>query len=114
MPFSPSWRVSLRRSRIRVTGQLAPRSIRQQGIHAMTLMHWSFMVVTVAFTWLMPLPARAGEAPDARVPALRATAFQPLPLGSIKSSGWLRKQLGLQASGLSGHLDEFWPDIKNS
>lgn len=40
--------------------------------------------------------------------------FQPLPLGEIKPSGWLRDQLQIQANGLSGHLDEFWPDIAQS
>lgn len=40
--------------------------------------------------------------------------FQPLPLGSIQPEGWLLNQLRIQADGLSGHLDEFWPDIKDS
>ena len=38
-------------------------------------------------------------------------AFVPLPLGAIRPAGWLRRQLRIQADGLSGHLDEFWPDI---
>lgn len=42
---------------------------------------------------------------------LRPNAFDPLPLGSIKPAGWLRRQLVIQANGLSGHLDEFWPDV---
>jgi DUF1680 family protein len=45
---------------------------------------------------------------------LSPNAYAPLPLGSIKPRGWLRRQLEIQASGLSGHLDEFWPDLKNS
>ena len=29
--------------------------------------------------------------------------------------GWLQRQLQIQAAGLTGHLDEFWPDVgKNS
>jgi len=41
-------------------------------------------------------------------------AFQPLPLGSLRPAGWLRNQLRRQADGLSGHLDEFWPDVAES
>src|SRR5215216_6702114 len=49
-----------------------------------------------------------------RLPGLRAQALTPLPLGQIQPAGWLRAQLRIQADGLSGHLDEFWPDIANS
>ncbi len=45
---------------------------------------------------------------------LSGNAYAPLPLGSIKPRGWLKRQLEIQANGLSGHLDEFWPDVKNS
>jgi uncharacterized protein len=45
---------------------------------------------------------------------LAAPAFRPLPLGAIRPRGWLQRQLRLQADGLSGHLDEFWPDVGQS
>jgi uncharacterized protein len=45
-----------------------------------------------------------------RVP-LSPSAFLELPLGAIEPTGWLRDQLEIQAEGLSGHLDEFWPDV---
>jgi hypothetical protein len=45
---------------------------------------------------------------------LQPRAFLPLPLGSIRPQGWLLRQLRLQAKGLTGHLDEFWPDIRDS
>ncbi|HUO58573.1 MAG TPA: beta-L-arabinofuranosidase domain-containing protein [bacterium] len=45
---------------------------------------------------------------------LEPAAFKPLPLGAVKPQGWLLEQLKLQAGGLSGHLDEFWPDVAKS
>ncbi len=42
---------------------------------------------------------------------LPPNAFHLLPLTSVKPRGWLRRQLEIQAGGLSGHLDEFWPDL---
>ncbi len=41
-------------------------------------------------------------------------ALEPLPLRSIRPGGWLLNQLRIQAEGLTGHLDEFWPDIAES
>ncbi|MCJ7551886.1 MAG: hypothetical protein MUQ30_19630, partial [Anaerolineae bacterium] len=45
---------------------------------------------------------------------LQPPAFRPLPLGSISPTGWLQRQLRIQADGISGHLDEFWPDVRDS
>ncbi len=41
-------------------------------------------------------------------------AFRPLTLGKVRPLGWLERQLRIQAEGISGHLDEFWPDVKDS
>ncbi len=41
-------------------------------------------------------------------------SLSPLPLGQIRPAGWLLNQLRIQADGLSGHLDEFWPDVADS
>lgn len=45
---------------------------------------------------------------------LKPLSYQPLSLGSVRPLGWLHSQLRLQANGLSGHLDKFWPDVAES
>jgi len=57
-------------------------------------------------------PARRAVPP--RLAGLAEPAFRPLPLGAIRPRGWLARQLRLQADGLTGHLDEFWPDVAES
>ena len=47
-------------------------------------------------------------------PSLLPLAIKPLPVGSVRPAGWLREQLITQSEGLSGHLDEFWPDVAQS
>jgi hypothetical protein len=60
--------------------------------------------------------ADAGDAASstAAPPGLAAPAFRPLPLGAIRPAGWLERQLRIQAAGLTGHLDLFWPDVAQS
>src|SRR5512137_408681 len=66
-------------------------------------------------------PIQAADAPQGRSAAaappsfgLAEPAFRPLPLGAVRPRGWLERQLRVQADGLSGHLDEFWPDVGQS
>ncbi|MDI7275536.1 MAG: glycoside hydrolase family 127 protein, partial [Anaerolineae bacterium] len=47
-------------------------------------------------------------------PRLAPLALRPLPLGWVRPAGWLARQLRIQADGLSGHLDEIWPDVARS
>ncbi|HSV73545.1 MAG TPA: beta-L-arabinofuranosidase domain-containing protein [Chthonomonadales bacterium] len=42
---------------------------------------------------------------------LQPLAFRPLPLGAVRPRGWLLNQLRIQANGLTGHLEEYWPDL---
>ena len=42
---------------------------------------------------------------------LEASDYAELPLGAIRARGWLEEQLRLQADGLTGHLDEVYPEV---
>jgi hypothetical protein len=42
---------------------------------------------------------------------LTPLAFCMLPLGEVRPTGWLQRQLRIQADGLGGHLDETWADV---
>ena len=46
--------------------------------------------------------------------ALQSPAYRPLPINAIKPTGWLKQQLRIQADGISGNLDQFWPDVRDS
>ena len=37
--------------------------------------------------------------------------LETFPIGAISPEGWLLNQLHAQADGLTGYLDEFWPDV---
>lgn len=46
-------------------------------------------------------------------PPLYPSAFRALPVGSVRPEGWLLDQMRIQADGLTGHLDEFWPYVSH-
>ena len=37
-----------------------------------------------------------------------------LTVKEIEAKGWLKKQLEIQAKGLSGNLHKIWPDVRDS
>lgn len=43
--------------------------------------------------------------------APRRERFQPLPLGAVTPTGWLREQLLMNMSSFTGHLDQLVPDL---
>ena len=45
---------------------------------------------------------------------LAPQAFSTPPVGSATPTGWLKDELVVQATGLTGYLAHFWPDIANS
>jgi uncharacterized protein len=42
---------------------------------------------------------------------LALTPYRPLPLTSVRPRGWLKRQLQIQAEGLSGHVEDIWKDL---
>ena len=45
---------------------------------------------------------------------LYPVTYHPFTSNEIRPSGWLRRQLRIQAEGLGGHLDQMWPDVSQS
>jgi DUF1680 family protein len=45
---------------------------------------------------------------------LKPLKFTPYTAKELSPSGWLRRQLMIQAAGLSGNLDKVWADVRDS
>ena len=45
---------------------------------------------------------------------IRRKKFETLPIKETEISGWLKRQLKIQADGLNGNLDKIWPDVRDS
>ena len=45
---------------------------------------------------------------------MKANKYYFFSTNELKASGWLKKQLRIQADGLCGNLDKIWPDVKDS
>lgn len=45
---------------------------------------------------------------------LEETKYAQLPLGAIRADGWLQEQLQKQARGLTGNLDDIYPQVMGS
>jgi hypothetical protein len=69
-------------------------------------------VATPPYTATVPVGSVSiGAEPVANRAPLQPAAFHLLPLTAVRPRGWLRRQLEIQAAGLGGHVDEFWPDL---
>lgn len=73
-----------------------------------------FLLAAVSCVSLLAAPKPAGSEPVPNRPPLQPNGYNLLPLTSVKPAGWLLDQLKLQAKGLTGHLDEFWPDLNEN
>ncbi len=70
-----------------------------------TVVHKVVTCLILSLSALAQTPNRAPLTPN---------AFDPLPLGAVKPAGWLLGQLKIQRAGLTGHIDEFWPDLSSN
>lgn len=67
-------------------------------------------LLIVSAALLLAVSVGAANYIPSRAP-LSESRYMELPLGAIKPEGWLRLQLQAQASGLTGHLDEAYPNV---
>ena len=58
--------------------------------------------------------ATAAGTGRAETAGLFEPAFRPLPLGAIRPAAGCCASCGSRRDGLTGHLDEFWPDVAES
>ncbi len=74
----------------------------------------TFFLTMTLLPMVMPMEPQADTLYPANPETLEPETFIALPLGAIEPRGWLRDQLTVQAEGLTGHLDEFWPSVSES
>lgn len=74
-----------------------------------------FLIICMVLSAIIP-PAVSGENLRnshyiTNQPPLYAKMFTELPLGAIRARGWLHEQLQTMARGMTGHLDEVYPQV---
>ncbi|QJW91526.1 hypothetical protein HNV11_20150 [Spirosoma taeanense] len=67
----------------------------------------------IAVTLLSAAALAQPTAPLANRAPLAPQKYMEMPLGSIKPQGWLRDQFLIMNQGTTGHLDEYYPKLKN-
>jgi hypothetical protein len=69
-------------------------------------------LTTVLLVTVVNLYAQKATSVNNRAP-LAPQKYLELPLGAIRPDGWLHHQLEVMRDGSTGHLDEFYPKIKD-
>jgi hypothetical protein len=75
---------------------------------------FAFLVAVLALLAQTATPKAQNPSSSAPVFTRAPLAEAPralLPVGAIRPRGWLKRQLEVQAAGLTGHLHEIWPDV---
>ncbi|MCC7476605.1 MAG: glycoside hydrolase family 127 protein [Pirellulales bacterium] len=74
---------------------------------------FAFIVAAMISCSALPATATAAQPPEPvfnRAPLAEKT-YAELPLGAIEPREWLRNELERMAAGVSGHLDEWYPEV---
>src|SRR5581483_341107 len=76
----------------------------------------ALLLLLPTLIWYLGQTREQSQGPEVQMKpgTLLPPAYKPLALGSVRPRGWLLDELKRQASGITGHLDEFWPDVAQS
>ncbi len=72
---------------------------------------FSLMAIALGLAGALPAAESGKSSPSFNRAPLQPKPYAELPLGAIQPEGWLREELQRMASGMTGHLDEWYPEV---
>ena len=72
----------------------------------------ALLALLTAGAALVPAAAQPAQPVLSRAP-LQPTKYLELPLGAVRPTGWLHQQLVVMKNGTTGHLDEYYPKLRD-
>ncbi len=74
---------------------------------------WAFIILSMVLSGCRERDMDNNEAvhPLQNRAPLIAKPYMELPLGSVKPEGWILQQLQIMKTGMTGHLDEWYPSV---